>query len=720
LTDVATTVTDTNTVGIGAITVSMNAAGAYTLTGAGIEKLGAGERATVTFDVQVIDDSADGATDTSVAQTITLTLDGSNDTPTITESEAIASLVEAGGVANVTAGTATSSITMTIADIDAADTATFDVGSMETAGWVDNGATYTKAGIYGNAVFTVSTGVVDYTLENDNAATQGLNAGQPVTDTFAVITTDGVATATANAVFNITGTNDAAVITVSVSEDTDVVEKGDDLITDNSANGILAISDTDDNQGNFVSTLASLGSPLDGTYGTFGFNLVNGEWTYTLNEGLADELADGEPAEDTLTVTSDDLTEHVITVNIMGTNDGPLAVADTGVSTDENVVIDINVLANDTDVDDNDTHTVDSVSITSGPDNGTVAIVDNKVQWNPGGDFNYLAVGQSATVGLAYDMSDNNGGISSSTVTITVNGTNDAVSIFGQDSGSVTEVVDNAANENSTIHTAGGLPGGLLLFSDVDLTDAHTVSVAQAIPADTGYLGALTATVLPGFAGSGSGLVSWGFSVEDSVIDHVNAGEVLTQNYIVTVSDGEGSFVDQSVEIKINGAADPDLDIVVFDLVQGVSSEHSGREFDAGRDYKIYIKVNSSLDELITTPIGTLTNDLATWGNWTGAEQLTSDDQIIFIGTGAALEGAISVANTAIVSGTIQGLKSTHESWAVRVNDSGNLIRNTSATGPSVNAQLWTGIGTPALDTVFASAYEISMPALILTSQGLV
>jgi VCBS repeat-containing protein len=86
LTNAATNVIATDATDIGDITVSMDTAGAYTLAGAGIDNnLGAGESATVTFDVQVIDDSADGATDTSVAQTITLTIEGSNDTPARTE-----------------------------------------------------------------------------------------------------------------------------------------------------------------------------------------------------------------------------------------------------------------------------------------------------------------------------------------------------------------------------------------------------------------------------------------------------------------------------------------------------------------------------------------------------------------------------------------------------------------------------------------------------------
>jgi VCBS repeat-containing protein len=328
-------------------------------------------------------------------------------------------------------------------------------------------------------------------------------------------------------------------------------------------------------------------------------------------------------------------------------------------------------------------------------------------------------VGESATVELDYDMSDNNGGISSSTVTITVNGTNDAVSfntmfinMMGNYSGSVTEVVDNMAGENTDTHTAGGFSGGLLPFADVDLSDVHTVSVLG----DPGYLGALTADFLYDSTGFGSGLVKWDFSVNDSVIDHLNAGEVLTQNYTVTVSDGDGGSVDQNVEIEINGAADLDLDIVVFDLVQGVSSGHSGRDFDAGTDYTIYIKVDSSSKDLHTS---TQPGSVGTWGNWTGAEHLTSDDQIIFIGTGAALEGPGGVANTVSVSVFNQGLQSANEEWAVRVQNTGYLIRATGTA--ALSALLWTGtgVGSPALEAVFASAYETAMPTGILTSQGL-
>ena len=52
-------------------------------------------------------------------------------------------------------------------------------------------------------------GVWTYTLDNDNAAVQALNAGQTLTDTFTVTTVDGTAQLVT---ITITGTNDAAVI----------------------------------------------------------------------------------------------------------------------------------------------------------------------------------------------------------------------------------------------------------------------------------------------------------------------------------------------------------------------------------------------------------------------------------------------------------------------------------------------------------------------------
>ncbi|MBP9722944.1 MAG: VCBS domain-containing protein, partial [Gammaproteobacteria bacterium] len=144
-----------------------------------------------------------------------------------------------------------------------------------------------------------------------------------------------------------------------------------------------------------------------------------------------DYLAQGQSLILTYSITATD--EHSasatqdVTVTITGTNDGPVAVADTA-TTDENTSVIIDVLANDTDADLNDTHTLDAVFITSGnTTNSTVTISNNKVIFDPHNDFKYLATGQTATVTIEYIMYDSNGAFSNSTGTITITGISDDI-----------------------------------------------------------------------------------------------------------------------------------------------------------------------------------------------------------------------------------------------------------------------------------------------------
>ena len=98
-------------------------------------------------------------------------------------------------------------------------------------------------------------------------------------------------------------------------------------------------------------------------------------------------VSDGNGGTDTATVT--------ITVN--GVNDAPVAVADTAITDEDNaVVIDGAVLlANDSDID-GDTLSIASIDTT----NTTGTVVDNgdgTFTYDPNGQFESLAVGESAT-----------------------------------------------------------------------------------------------------------------------------------------------------------------------------------------------------------------------------------------------------------------------------------------------------------------------------------
>jgi VCBS repeat-containing protein len=117
-----------------------------------------------------------------------------------------------------------------------------------------------------------------------------------------------------------------------------------------------------------------------------------------------------------------DTDQATVTITVTGENDVPDAVDDS-TSTGENTPVSVSVLANDSDVDASDVLSVTGASISSG--NGSVSLLGNQVHWDPGSDYDYLAVGESAEVALSYDISDGNGGSDSAAVTITVNGVND-------------------------------------------------------------------------------------------------------------------------------------------------------------------------------------------------------------------------------------------------------------------------------------------------------
>jgi len=76
----------------------------------------------------------------------------------------------------------TSSATLTIGDPDSGDTASFDV-----SGWtLVSGTLYSHSGTYGSVQLDTSTGILTYTLNNNNAATNALGVGASVTDPFTI------------------------------------------------------------------------------------------------------------------------------------------------------------------------------------------------------------------------------------------------------------------------------------------------------------------------------------------------------------------------------------------------------------------------------------------------------------------------------------------------------------------------------------------------------
>ncbi|RYD66008.1 MAG: hypothetical protein EOP58_06360, partial [Sphingomonadales bacterium] len=187
-------------------------------------------------------------------------------------------------------------------------------------------------------------------------------------------------------------------------------------------------------------TLTVTPGVFNGTYGTLTL-AANGTYNYVLNAN-AQTLAQGTIAHDSFNYTvSDGIASDTgaLVFNITGLNDAPIANPDAAAA-GENQTILINVRANDTDVDSGAVLTVIAASAPSGQ--GTAAVVSNQVQFNPGSNFDHLAQGATANVLVSYTIQDQFGATSSSTVTVTVTGTND---------GPVANADVGATSENASV-----------------------------------------------------------------------------------------------------------------------------------------------------------------------------------------------------------------------------------------------------------------------------
>ncbi|QKD05908.1 hypothetical protein EB235_34470 [Mesorhizobium loti R88b] len=502
----------------------------YTLDNAAHQNLAQGESHTDTFTVTVTDDF--GATTT---QDVTVTINGTNDGPVITSG------VQTGSVTEDTQLTATG-------QVQASD--------------VDNGATQAYSGdatgTYGSFVVDASTGAWTYTL--DNAAHQNLAQGESHTDTFTVTVTDDFgATTTQDVTVTINGTNDGPVITSgvqtgSVTEDTQLT-----------ATGQVQASDVDNG-----ATQAYSGDAT-GTYGSFVVDASTGAWTYTLDNAAHQNLAQGESHTDTFTVTvTDDFgatTTQDVTVTINGTNDAPVAVADINSVKEDTAPNPVsgNVLTNDTDVDTGDTHSVTAVNGSAGNVGANLVGTYGTLHLNSDGTYTYtlnnglasvqaLAAGASVTDVFTYTNADNHGGSSSASLTVTINGTNDAP-VAVADINSVKE--DTAPNPVS---------GNVLTNdTDVDTGDTHSVT---AVNGSAGNVGANLVGTYGTLHLNSDGTYTYTLNNGLASVQALAAGASVTDVFTYTNADNHGGPSSASLTVTINGTNDAPVAVADINSVK--------------------------------------------------------------------------------------------------------------------------------------------------------
>jgi hypothetical protein len=172
---------------------------------------------------------------------------------------------------------------------------------------------------------------------------------------------------------------------------------------------------------------------------------IDADGSYTVDAINADYLSVGETLEHTVTYSVDDgnggSDTASITVTVHGVNDDPLANPDTN-TTDEASGITGNVLTNDSDIDRLDTIAVSAVNGETA-DVGTEITLnsgalltlnaDGTYSYDPNGAFDELNTGENAIDSFDYTIADGNGGFSTTTVEIAIEGIGDGGGGGGDD-----------------------------------------------------------------------------------------------------------------------------------------------------------------------------------------------------------------------------------------------------------------------------------------------
>jgi VCBS repeat-containing protein len=485
------TVTSTGGSPLGLVTTDAGGTGVTYDPNGQFDSLAAGETDTDTFTYTISD--GNGGTDTA---TVTVTITGVNDPPVANDDAAGANEDGPAILVDVLANDT---------DSDASDTLTINsINSTGTLGSVTNNGT-------------------DVTY-NPNGQFESLATGEIATDTFTYTVADG------------NGGIDTATVTVTITGANDGPDAVDDVagVGEDSTGATIDVlaNDTDPD------TSDTLGVTAVDTTGTTGTVTNNGtDVTYDPN-GQFDGLAAGETDTDTFTYTISDghggTDTATVTVTITGVNDPPTAVDDIA-STDENTPVSViapGVLANDTDPDGDALTPTEmngsaaAIGVATGIPSGAIVTLNanGSYTYNPNGQFESLAAGETDTDTFTYDISDGNGGTDTATVTVTISGVNDSPTAV-DDTSSTPEYADVNID---------------VLANDTDPDASDTLSVTAVDT--TGTLGSVT--------NNGTDVTY----DPNGQFDALEDGETDTDTFTYTVSDGHGGTDTATVTVTINGS----------------------------------------------------------------------------------------------------------------------------------------------------------------------
>ena len=473
--------------------------------------------------------------------------------------------------------------------------------------------------------------------EVNNADVQYLAEGETKIETFVVKSADGTEH---TVTITITGRNDLPVLSAddgSVTEDNGLPEGHQDIPAELTTSGSLSFTDVDSLDSHVVSTTGELmdlkwshsdslpeGVEAALRSGEFTLNDAKTGWEYSISNAATQFLAAGETVTLTYQVTVDDghgvLVNKDVVITITGTNDLPVVSADNAALTEDNGLpeghqdIPADLTAEGairfTDVDSSDSHIVSTTgelldlkwshsdSLPEGVEaalrSGEFTLNDAKTGWEysiSNAATQFLAAGETVTLTYQVTVDDGHGVLVNKDVVITITGTND-LPVVSADNAALTE--DNGLPEGHQDIPADLTAEGAIRFTDVDSSDSHIVSTTgELLDLKWSHSDSLPEGVEAALRGGEFTLndakTGWEYSISNAATQFLAAGETVTLTYQVTVDDGHGTPVMETVTITITGTNDaPTIESVVeaslseHGLVSSDYSAHAVGKFNVG------------------------------------------------------------------------------------------------------------------------------------------
>lgn len=553
-----------------------------------VQYLAVGETITVTYAITVSDNS-NGTNDTSVPQTVTVTITGTNDEPTITSSLTDASAIVP-ELPNLTGSAVLDAAggTVTFGDADLTDTHQITQSATNFV-WSGGGLTPTQiADLTAASARTLTphdstgtgNGSIDWTYKITDAALDFLAKDETLTVTYDITVADlhnGVAndTSTSQTVtITYIGANDAPTV-AAVTTPTLVDTPAEDTFAPQTGTLVGTDVDSGETAGLTYDALDSVNgyvnAPITGQYGLLTVN-SDGTYSYAPNAALINALQTGSYS-DVFTVRTTDAHgasgTATLTVNITGANDAPVGVNDAlapvgpgwaFLEDTDTTLTTAQLLANDTDVD--TSHGSLSIVGFNGTaalagataHGGTVTLNGGLITYHPAGDYN----GPDSFI---YTLSD---GSMTSTATVSFN-----VAVVND------EPVISVDHIQLTPHGLGVTTVSGMSVSDVD--DSGSSPLTVAISADhgtvapsggTATLGAINAALQTGLVYTPTDLSPIGHGAITVTDSH---GASDTVNFVFRQSGSSPLILTENANQK-------DVLIGGSGMDQFVFADHSGQD----------------------------------------------------------------------------------------------------------------------------------------------